>query len=264
MTTYGWLIANFSKTVSVLMFASASTLSAASFAQTAPTSIPENSHSKSYGSGWECNLGFRAKDETCFPVIVPDNAHPTNQPWGRGWECLYGFKEVEGLSCIEVVVPKNAFMDADGDRWRCLRQYRAVNEGCQKIALPLHAYLTNENYGSGWLCERGYTDESGKCTAIVVPEHAYLNSKSYGQPWSCERGFVEYNGACAEVTIPDNAYLDDASYGVGWKCERGFSAYKNFCEVIEVPQNAHLNRSGNDWECNRGFWSTNGICALEK
>lgn len=43
------------------------------FAQVASIGIPENAHVKSYGSGWECDRGYRAVDEACMSVKVPAN-----------------------------------------------------------------------------------------------------------------------------------------------------------------------------------------------
>ena len=145
MTIFERPVSRFCNAIFILLVTGS--ISAPASAQT--SSIPDNAHAKSYGSGWECNLGFRAKDDTCSAVIVPDNAHPTDQPFGKGWECLHGYKEVDETNCIEVKLPKNAYLDADGNRWRCLRRYRAVDDGCEEIALPAHAYLTNDNYGPG-------------------------------------------------------------------------------------------------------------------
>jgi hypothetical protein len=46
------------------------------FAQVASIGMPENSHARSYGSGWECDRGYRAVDEACVAVKVPANAYP--------------------------------------------------------------------------------------------------------------------------------------------------------------------------------------------
>ena len=38
------------------------------FAQTADQPMPENASAKSYGDGWECNIGFRLNENACVPV----------------------------------------------------------------------------------------------------------------------------------------------------------------------------------------------------
>ena len=47
------------------------------FAQTAAQPMPENASAKSYGDGWECNIGFRLNENACVAVIVPQNAYDT-------------------------------------------------------------------------------------------------------------------------------------------------------------------------------------------
>ena len=56
-----------------------------SFAYDTSPDIPENAHPKKYGSGWECERGFRAVGESCEAVAVPDNAHLDYS--GNRWEC---------------------------------------------------------------------------------------------------------------------------------------------------------------------------------
>lgn len=249
----------------VLAIMSLLILGTPSLAQTEIAPIPENAHAKSFGDGWECDPSFRVVDDRCAAIVVPDNAYPTNRTYGTGWNCLHGFNESgDAASCIEIVVPAGGYLDQSGRKWRCLRGYNKIKDTCAPIVLPAHAYLLDDTYGPGWACERGYTQTSDQCSAIVVPENAFLNASNRGQPWSCERGFVEADGACMAVIIPANAYFDDAFYGPGWKCERGFSATGNACTAIVLPQNANLDRSGNRWECNQHFRSSNGLCVLQK
>jgi hypothetical protein len=237
-------------------------LAAPPFAESAAVSLPENAHVKSYGDGWECDLGYRADGNTCAAITVPENAYETNRTYGAGWECLHGFRETDRSSCVAVVIPDGGFLDSSGAGWRCLRAHRKVDDTCQKILLPEHAYLDENAYGSGWLCDRGFEVDEGVCSEIVVPENAFLNASGYGQPWTCERGFFERDGRCDAIVVPEHAYFSDASYGKGWKCERGYAASGQRCDVINLPDNAHLDRSGNRWECDKNFQKSIGLCIL--
>ncbi|MDP2520880.1 hypothetical protein Q8W33_20125 [Shimia thalassica] len=232
------------------------------FAQTDAQPMPENASAKSYGDGWECNIGFRLNENACVAVVLPQNAYDTKRTYGTGWECLHGFRKTDEDNCVAVEVPEGGFLDPSGERWRCLRGYIKVDEACQKIVLPANAYLADASYGSAWTCERGFEATGDLCTAIAVPANAYLNGSGYGQPWTCERGFFEQAGQCEAVAIPENGYFDDASFGPGWKCDRGYAAAGEACELIDVPENAHLDRSGNRWECNKNFQKSKGLCIL--
>lgn len=228
----------------------------------AQSDIPDNASKKSFGSGWECNLGFRVDDQSCAAITVPKNAFATNQTYGTGWECLHGFIENQEAACIEVAIPDGGYLDATGERWRCSRGYRKMDDTCQQIVLPENAFLTDETYGSDWACARGFKAEDETCLAIQVPENAFLNSASYGTPWTCKRGYLENGDLCEIVTVPENAYFYDASYGNRWKCKRGFSASDSRCDPIELPANAHLNRSGNGWDCHKSFRRKRNTCAM--
>jgi hypothetical protein len=39
---------------------------------------PENSRKSEYGTGWQCNPGFREVNLRCIKVVVPANAYNTN------------------------------------------------------------------------------------------------------------------------------------------------------------------------------------------
>lgn len=232
------------------------------FAQSTAPPMPENASAKSYGDGWECNIGFRLNENSCVAVVVPQNAYDTNRSYGSGWECLHGFRKTDEAACVAVEVPEGGFLDPSGERWRCLRGYIKVDDTCQEIVLPANAYLTDASYGPAWTCERGFEANNDRCTAIAVPANAYLNGLGYGQPWTCERGFFAQDSLCEAVAIPANAYFDDATYGTGWKCEHGYVASGDTCELIDVPENAHLDRSGNRWECDGNFQKSKGLCVL--
>lgn len=231
-------------------------------AQTTSLPLPENASPKSYGEGWECNIGYRLNEEACLAIVVPENAYETKRTYGSGWECLHGFRQTNESECAAVIVPDGGFLDPSGLRWHCLRGFVKLDDTCQKIDLPENAYLSNVTHGALWTCDRGFETTDGKCTAIVVPANGYLNASRYGQPWTCERGFFEQAGQCEAVAIPANAFFDDASYGSGWRCERGYAASNRACEPIDLPQNAHLDRSGNRWNCNRNFQQSKGLCVL--
>jgi hypothetical protein len=79
------------------------------FGQTARP-VPENAQASRYGSGWECNRGFRRQDDACFEVKLPDNAFLTHSSYGKGWDCHYGFLE-KGDQCLTVQIPANAYLD---------------------------------------------------------------------------------------------------------------------------------------------------------
>lgn len=151
------------------------------FAQTVGQLEPENASSKSYGDGWDCNIGFRLNENACIAVTVPRNAYDINRSYGSGWECLHGFRGTDEAACVAVDVPEVGFLDPSGERWRCLSGYIKVDDTCHEIVLPANAYLVDASYGSAWTCDRGFEATDGQCTAIAVPANAYLNGSGYGQ-----------------------------------------------------------------------------------
>lgn len=231
-------------------------------AQTTPQSMPQNASAKSYGDGWECNIGYRLTGDVCAAIVVPQYAYATNRKYGVGWECRHGYQWDGSTACVAVFVPKGGYLGPSGERWLCLRGFAKVDEVCRKIVLPENAYLTETVSGSTWDCARGFEAKDDRCVAIVVPANAYLNASSYGRPWTCERGFFEQAGQCESVVIPANAFFDDATYGTGWKCERGYAASAETCQAIDIPANAHLDLSGNRWQCNKNFQRSRGQCVL--
>lgn len=228
------------------------------FAQT----MPENASAKSYGEGWDCDIGYRPDGDNCAAVAAPENAYETNRSYGTGWACLHGYHQVNETACVAVVVPEGGFLDPSGERWHCLRGFHRVDDSCQKVVVPENAYLVEASFGSAWDCERGFEKTGQSCTAVVVPTNGYLNGSRYGQLWSCERGFFEQDAVCKPVVVPEFGYLDDAAYGEGWKCHRGYEASGAACKEIDIPENAHLDRSGNRWECNWNFQKSKGLCVL--
>jgi hypothetical protein len=163
------------------------------FAQGTPGEMPKNAHANSYGSGWECDRGYREISGACTAVKVPANAYATNRSYGRGWECDHGYREVNER-CVAVKVPQNGYLDASGDRWKCNRGYREVDETCVAVKVPTNGYLTDSLYGAGWKCERGYEVINDACVAVKVPENAHLDYS--GNDWACNQPYRRQQGTC--------------------------------------------------------------------
>ena len=123
--------------VSLLLFFSGVVLS-----QDAPVVLPNHAAPINYGKGWECKPGFRDAGDSCDPVVVPENAYPTNAMYGTGWKCERGYLESKGE--------------------------------CAAIEVPPNGYLTERSYKPGWKCERGYRETDDNCVAIEVPEHGHF------------------------------------------------------------------------------------------
>ena len=124
--------------------------------------IPENAHPKKYGSGWKCDRGFQALNETCIAINVPKNGYLTNLFYGSGWDCDRGF--------------------------------RAVNDTCVAINVPENGYLTNSSNGAGWECDRGFRAADETCEAVAVPENVHLDYSGYR--WECNQSYVRHNDEC--------------------------------------------------------------------
>jgi hypothetical protein len=78
-------------------------------AQGDAAAAPLNAHMKRYGSGWECDRGYREVNAACAAVEVPPNAYLADSSYGRGWECDRGYRQVnEGCTLVEV--PPNAHL----------------------------------------------------------------------------------------------------------------------------------------------------------
>ena len=229
-----------------------------SLAQDGTGPAPENAQDRCHGSGWDCDLGYRIADGTCVALDMPSNACPTGRSYGMGWACRHGCREMRGATCEAVAIPANAFLDASGLSWTCDRGYRKQADACAAIGVPENAYLTERGIGAGWECGRGHVAHAGACVPIVIPENAYATNAGYGAAWRCERGIVQTGGRCDTVALPKNAFLDDRAQGPGVRCARGFEARKTSCVMIDLPKNAHLDRSGNRWQCNRGFQLSEG------
>ena len=150
--------------------------------------LPENARAKSYGSGWECERGYREANGACAAIGVPANAYLTNTSYGSGWECGRGYREDNGA--------------------------------CAAVRVPANAYPTNTRSGNGWKCERGYRKVKGACPSIKVPPNAYLNNS--GDRWKCNRGYRAVDESCVAIKVQANGYLTDSSHRSSWSCDHGF------------------------------------------
>ena len=59
--------------------------------------LPNNSHLKPYGTGWDCNRGYHQSGQKCEKVIVPENAGLNYL--GNGWTCNKGYKPLNN-ACV--------------------------------------------------------------------------------------------------------------------------------------------------------------------
>ncbi len=91
------------------------------------------------------------------PAPVPDHAYID---FGDHWKCDRGFRRVDDR-CEEIQVPEHAFLQHGGDSWRCERGYKRVKEQCQRVQVPEHAFLST--WGAGWECERGFRHSGTRC-----------------------------------------------------------------------------------------------------
>ena len=91
--------------LSVLFASSASV----AFSQDAAGATPPNAHARPYGTGWQCDFGYRETNASCLVIQAPANAHVAEFSLGRGWECDRGYRET-GSACAKVAVPANAYL----------------------------------------------------------------------------------------------------------------------------------------------------------
>ena len=93
--------------------------------------VPENGYltDSAYGSGWQCERGYRAINEICVAIRVPESGYLADAGYGPGWRCDRGYRAVDE-ACVAVQVPENAHTDLFGDGWECNRPYRKQQDGC--------------------------------------------------------------------------------------------------------------------------------------
>ncbi len=64
------------------------------FAQAGSVELPDNALAKGYGSGWECERGYRAVNNACVTVNVAESAHLDSS--GNDWECNRPYRKKQG------------------------------------------------------------------------------------------------------------------------------------------------------------------------
>jgi hypothetical protein len=109
----------------LLLVASLATAPGVALAQVGGGSaeMPQNAHANSFGSGWQCDYGYRAVDDACVAVKVPEHGYLARTAYGSGWQCDRGYRAVDE-ACVAVQVPENAHLDLFGDGWECNPPYR--------------------------------------------------------------------------------------------------------------------------------------------
>lgn len=55
--------------------------------------MPEHASAKSYGDGWQCDVGYRLNEGICTTITVPENAYATNRTYGAGWPAAMDFEK---------------------------------------------------------------------------------------------------------------------------------------------------------------------------
>ncbi|NKB60262.1 MAG: hypothetical protein GKS00_28480 [Alphaproteobacteria bacterium] len=130
------------------------------YAQASSVRVPENAHAKGYGSGWECDRGYRESAGTCLAIKIPENAFSTNSSYGTGWECSWGYRQADDR-CAAIMIPKNAYLNSFGDKWKCDRGFRVDNETCVALSVPVNAHI--DFSGNDWECNRPYRKQRSSC-----------------------------------------------------------------------------------------------------
>jgi len=100
---------------------------------------------------------------TAAPSDTKLPPHAVWQSWGSGWECQRGYRK-EGERCVEVDVPPHAFLDYFGHAWRCHRGYQQEGDGCVPVRVPEHAHLSYA--GRDWSCNDGYQRVDQTCKPL--------------------------------------------------------------------------------------------------
>src|SRR5258706_2010701 len=81
----------------------------AAFAQSSlgAADMPANAHARPYGTGWQCDYGYREANRACAAIQMPANAYVSDFSFRSGWECERGYREISE-ACIKITVPANA------------------------------------------------------------------------------------------------------------------------------------------------------------
>jgi hypothetical protein len=161
---------------------------------------------------------------------------------------------------VSIVVPANGYLVASGSSWRCNRGYLDVNDRCVAIRVPPNAYLDDDVSGKGWRCDRDYREGTVRACPSGSRERA------------CERVRIR-SGLGMRPRIPPGRHLVPAGRRPGtgilsrsgndWECERGFRKDAAACVAVQLPADAHLDYSGSDWRCNEGFHTHGALCAAD-
>jgi hypothetical protein len=144
---------------SLVLLALASCLGAAATHADEAGGGPQNSHATRYGSGWECNRGYKASAQSCVAIEVPANAYLDSN--GREWRCDRGYEKASGR-CTRIEVPPNGFLGSRGSAWKCNRGHSKVGQSCVATAVPANAHL--DFTGGGWNCDPGFQQRGSTCT----------------------------------------------------------------------------------------------------
>ena len=93
--------------------------------------MPNNGYLANEGEipGWKCNRGFRASNNKCVQINIPEHAYLANSKYGSGWECERGYRNIEG-KCNYIKILDNAHLDHDGKRWVCNKPYKKIGDIC--------------------------------------------------------------------------------------------------------------------------------------
>jgi len=103
--------------------------------------------------------------------------------------------------------------------------------------LPANAHA--KSCGGGRECKRGFRAVDEACIAIKVPVNGYLTDTSCGSGRACDYGYRAINGGCAAILFPVNGYPVDSTSAPGWRCDCGFRVENQGCVAVEVVENAH-------------------------
>ena len=187
----------------IIVIATAVLAPMAALAQSTGDPIPTNASANRFGSGWDCDQGYRKAGNGCEPIRAPANAVLSGTSYGRGWECRRGFRE-DREKCHAIEIPANAYLTASGVQWKCDRGFRQDDESCIAINVPEHGYLTESSYGPGWACERGYRADAAICPE---PTHGRLTHANVGVVWFSVR--VYGRPAHARLVLPHHVEIHD-------------------------------------------------------
>jgi hypothetical protein len=76
---------------------------------------PDNAQDRRYGSGWDCNPGYRIAEGVCVALEMPANSYPTGRSHGTGWACQHGYREVSTCPITPISTGPATAGNATGD-----------------------------------------------------------------------------------------------------------------------------------------------------